>query len=96
MKIHEARVFKYSVSHKDEVLVKYSLSPADDWHKFIMESPGPSFPEIPAYSGVLPLNQSKVDDLKKIVYKFVPREFRPFYDAIIEENISSNSTQSED
>ena len=78
--------------------MKYLLSPEDSWHKFAVEkkrSPGPSFPVEPVYSGTLAMNPNKVDDLKKIVYKFVPREFRAFYDEIIESNVSSSS-QSDD
>ena len=91
MRVHNVRVFEYSQIHENEVWVKYSLTHTDEWHKFIIEkkkSPGPSFPTVPAYSGVLSINPNKIDDLKKIVYKFVPREFRKFYDEIIEEYVS--------
>ena len=99
MRVHDVRVFEYALSHQNEVWVKYSLAAADEWHRFIVEkkkSPGPSFPIAPCYSGILPINPNKVDDLKKIVYKFVPREFRTFYDEIIEENVAGASSQSEE
>ena len=87
MRIRDARQFEYSQDHPQEVWVKYSLREDDLWHKFTIEKRGPTFPTELAYSSLLPLSQEKVDDIKKLVFKYVPREFRGFYDAIISENI---------
>ena len=73
----------------------------NDWHKFPLEKKGVSkdnitFSSTPAYQGGVAINSAKVDDLKKIVYKFVPQEFRDFYNAIICDNIlESTSSQTE-
>ena len=70
-------MFEYSSDHPNEVWVKYSLSGNDEWEKFVIEkkySGPPSLPSEKLYSGTLSLNLNKVDDLKKVVYKFVPRE----------------------
>lgn len=53
-----------------------------------------SFPTEPVYSKPLQIGSSKVDDLKKIVFKFVPREFRDFYDTIISDNTTESSNSS--
>ena len=98
MRIRDARMFEYSSDHPNEVWVKYSLSGNDEWGKFVIEkkrSGPPSLPSEKLYSGTLSLNPNKVDDLKKVVYKFVPREFRDFYDEIIMANVSSPSTSSQ-
>ena len=44
------------------------------------------------YTNILPLNTNEVDDLKKIVYKFVPQEFREFYDEIIQGNTDTSQS----
>ena len=49
-----------------------------------------TFPTESAYSSSLSINSAKVDDLKKIVFKFVPHEFRGFYD---NENTTESSSQ---
>lgn len=89
MRIREARLFEYSQDHPQEVWVKYSLCEEDEWHKFRIEKRGacPTFPTELAYSALLPLTQEKVDDVKKLVYKYVPREFREFYDHLISVNL---------
>ncbi len=98
LKIRDARVFEYSINHPNELWVKYSLATGSTWHKFVIEkknSPVPSLPVQPVYSSILPINPNKVDDLKRIVYKFVPREFRYFYDGIIHCNVSSPGSSQE-
>ena len=97
MRVRDARVFEYAQSHVNEVWVKYSLSANSDWHKFAIEkrkSPTLSLPFVPAYSSPLELSPNKIDNLKKVVYRFVPREFRAFYDEIIEANVESNGSPS--
>ena len=95
MRVHDARIFEYSHDHPNQVWVKYSLTDQDEWHKFTIEkkrSAGPTFPTEPAYSHLLPLSSEKVDDVKKVVYKYVPRECRQFYDDIIAASIESESS----
>ena len=98
MKIQGGMLFEYSCEHPKEVWIKYSLF-EENWHKFALEKKGVpkvTFPSELAYSGPLMLNSAKVDDLKKIVYKFVPRDCRSFYDAIISENtVESTSSQTD-
>ena len=98
MKICEGIHFEYSTTHPDEVWIKYSFC-ADDWHKFSLCKRGISaesltFPSEPAYPTLPLLNSAKVDDLKKIVYKFVPREFRDFFNIIAENTVDSSLTNS--
>ena len=75
---------------------KYSLSDEASWHKFALEkksfSGGVTFPSEPAYPSTLEINSSKVDDLKKIVYRFIPREFREFYDSVISANTEESAS----
>ena len=90
MMIREARVFEYSHDHANEVWVKYSLNEEDAWHKFNIEKRACANPTLPtdlAYSGLLPLSPEKLDDIKKVVYKYVPHEFRQFYDDLISAGI---------
>ena len=97
MKIREGMVFEYSSDHKEEVWIRYSLSPEAEWHKFPLEKKKVreiSFPTEPVYTEPLQICSPKVDDLKKIVYKFVPREFRNLYDTIISENTTESSNSS--
>ena len=79
-------VFEYSSDNKEEVWIRYSLSLEAEWHIFLLEKKKVgeiSFPTEPVYTHPLQICSPKV---KKIVYKFVPREFRNFYDTIISEN----------
>ena len=95
MRVRDARIFEYSYDHPTQVWVKYSLTDQDEWHKFTIEkkrSTGPTFPTEPAYSQLLPLSSEKVDDVKKVVYKYVPRECRQFYDDIIAASVESDSS----
>lgn len=96
MKIQGGMLFEYSSEHPKEVWIKYSLF-EKNWHKFALGKKGApkiTFPSEPANSAPVMLNSAKVDDLKKIVYKFVPRDCRGFYDAIISENtVESTSSQ---
>ena len=66
----------------------------DQWHTFSLDKKTVkkplSFPSYPTYRGILQLSQPKVDDLKKIVYKYVPRESREFYDEIIQACVDSS------
>ena len=100
MSILEGMLFEYSHSHPKEVWIKYSLM-ENDWHKFPLEKKGVSkdnitFSSTPAYQGGVAIDSAKVDDLKKIVYKFVPREFRDFYNAIISDNILESTSSQTD
>ena len=83
----DARIFEYSSDHKNQDWIKYSLSAQEEWHKFTTEkreSRGPlTFPTEPSYSELLPLSPARVDDIKKVVYKYVPREFHQFYDCLL-------------
>ena len=90
MMIREARVFEYSHDHANEVWVKYSLNEEDAWHKFNIEKRACANLTLPtdlAYSGLLPLSPEKLDDIKNVVYKYVPHEFRQFYDDLISASI---------
>ena len=87
MRIRDARLFEYSQDHPQKVWIKYSISEDDSWHKFNIHkkrSPCPTFPTELAY---LPLSQEKIDDVKKLVFKYVPHKFRDFYDDLISVNI---------
>lgn len=73
MLIRDARIFEYSCDHPNEVWVAYSLTDLD-WHKFAIEkrsSTGPTFPTEPAHTELVPLSSEKIDDVKKLVYKYI-------------------------
>lgn len=98
LKIRDVRVFEYSEEHIDEVWAKYYDDVQDEWHKFTVEKKKTkktsstilSLLSEPSSHGILPLTQSKVDDLKKIIFKYVPRESRSFYDEIIQVCVDSS------
>ena len=95
LRVRDARVFEYSVDHPSELWVKYSLNENDTWHKFSIMKKGSSyvsFPIEPAYLSPLPISPEKVHDIKKLVYKYVPHEFRQFYDELIALNTSESDS----
>ena len=97
MKIREGMLFEYSSDHKEEVWILYSSSPEIEWHKFPLEKKKAgeiAFPTEPAYTVPLPISAPKVDDLKKIAYRFIPRELRSFYDVIISNYTTESSNSS--
>ena len=97
LRVRDARVFEYPQSHVNELWVKYSLSPNSVWHKFVIKvkkSVVLSLPSIPAYSSLLELSPNKMDDLNKVVYRFVPCKFRIFYDETIEANVEIDGSPS--
>lgn len=86
MSIHDAKTFKYSCYHPQEIWVKYCSCEEGPSHKFKIEkrtaSACPTFRSEQPYLAPLPLSQEKVD-VAKLVYKYVPHEFRQFYDDLI-------------
>lgn len=56
-----------------------------------------SLPATPKYTSALPVKQNKVNDLRKLVDKYVPTEYRSFYSAIKgDEDVSSETDESDE
>ena len=73
--------------------MKYS--PDGEWHKFNILKRGvtPTLPlptSAQKYTGLVPIKENKVADLKKIVEKYVPAEFQSYYDIILSEPSSDD------
>ena len=84
LNISNARVLEYSSSHPTEVWVQYR--PDGEWRKFTILKRGGAIPSIPLltkYTGLLAMKENKVTDLKKIVDKYVPTEFKSYYRSIM-------------
>ena len=97
LKISHARVLEYSATHPTEVWVKYSPeSPDTEWKKYTILK-GDASPDLPnpvssrKYSAPVPLKENKSRDLAKIADKYVPAEFKSYY-----QNILSASTLASD
>ena len=56
----------------------------EEWTKFSFQKPRSSIslPTVPAYTSLLPINKTKLDDLKRIIHKYVSTQHHPFYDAL--------------
>ena len=88
----------YSSQHADEVWVKYG-EPDEEWSKFKLEKRRIIVTTLPTgqkHSGLLPVKQTKVNDIRKLVDKYVPSQYVSFYDSITgNEEISSETEESE-
>ena len=86
LNIQSAQVLEYSSTHPTEVLVKYN--PDGEWHKFsiLKRSVTPTLPRLATaqkYTEANPMKEKKLIDLKKIVEKYVPTEFKSYYESIM-------------
>ena len=89
LNISNARVLEYSDTHPNEVWVKYSLeTPDTEWTKFTILKRGAS-PELPdpaqsqKYFRPVPLKENKSRDVAKIVDKYIPANFKTYYQDIL-------------
>ena len=95
LNISNARVLEYASTHPTEVWVKYS--PDGEWHTFSILKRGvtPTLPQ-PAtsqkYKELVAMKEKKAIDLKKIVEKYVPTEFKGYYEAIMPSTEASSET----
>ena len=96
--MQKARVFEYSETHASQVWVKYG-GEDEQWSKFDLEKKGaaPTLPFEPRYKKYLPVKPKKVADVQKLVDKYVPMEYRSFYDAMdANEDVSSETEESDE
>ena len=95
LNIQRAMVLDYCSSHADEVWVKYGGAD-EEWSKFKLEKQRMRVRNLPTgqkYSALLPVKQTKVDD----VLKYVPSEFKSFYSSIAgSDEVSSETEESEE
>ena len=78
--------------------VKYGAED-ETWSKFELEKrrvPVRSLPTVQKYSSPLPVKQSKVNDVRKLVMKYVPPEYRFFYESIKGNDEVSSETEESD
>lgn len=98
LKISNARIIEYSNTHPTEVWVQYT--PGGEWCKFAILKRGatPTLPQPTSsqkYSGLVELKEKKVVDLKKILDKYVPTEFKSYYVNILVPSTITSSDSSE-
>ena len=98
LKISNARVIEYSNTHPTEVWVQYT--PGGEWCKFAILKRGatPTLPQLTSsqkYSGLVELKEKKVVDLKKILDKYIPTEFKSYYENLLVPSSITSSDSSD-
>lgn len=82
-KISQYRSFEYSSSHKGYLTCSELI---DGFVKatFLLQKPStiPKIPETLAYVTKIPINEKKMNDIKKII-QYIPDEFKDFYNLIL-------------
>ncbi|KAL4720658.1 hypothetical protein ACJJTC_018253 [Scirpophaga incertulas] len=82
-KISQYRSFEYSSSHKGYLTCSEFI---DGFVKatFLLQKPFtiPKIPETLAYVTKIPINEKKMNDIKKII-QYIPDEFKDFYNLIL-------------
>ncbi|KAL4708423.1 hypothetical protein ACJJTC_019659 [Scirpophaga incertulas] len=82
-KISQYRSFEYSSSHKGYLTCSEFI---DGFVKatFLLQKPStiPKIPETLAYVTKIPINEKKMNDIKKII-QYIPDEFKDFYNLIL-------------
>ena len=99
LRIQSARVIEYSTTHRDEVWIRYE--PDAEWFKFsiVKRNAIPSLPQpttAQKYSTALPLKEKKIVDLKKIVDKYVPTEYKSYFEPILATTVDESSSEDGD
>lgn len=92
-KISQYRSFEYSSSHKGYLTCSEFI---DGFVKatFLLQKPStnPKIPENPAYVTKIPINEKKMNDIKKIT-QYIPEEFKIFYDIILSWPTTSSESE---
>ena len=100
LNLQRAMVLDYSSQHVTEVWVKYGSGEEEPWSKFEVEKRRTHIESLPTtqkYHSLLSVKQSKINDVRKLVDKYVPQEFHRFYSSIAgDEEISSETEESEE
>lgn len=98
MKLRDARVLEYS--DPKHVKVKYSMSSLENPRKFILDMPRrtvvPSLPSEPMYNMPLPIKPSKLKDLQNLSKKYLPAEYKSFYECLTSTTTSDNVCDSDE
>ena len=98
MSIRKARVIEYSVDHITEVWVKYGEE--EEWTKFsILKRRATArlpTPEQTKYNDHIPVKEAKAADTKEIVDKYVPEEYKQFYDVVLPSDGPGISSDTDD
>ena len=92
--MRDTHMFEYSHEHPDEVWIKYSYSDVEDWSRFSIQKPRSTitFPTQPITITPIPIKNTKLADLKKVVDKYVPPQYHPFYQSISSSHDSGNKS----
>ena len=100
LNIQKARIIDYSADHIWEVWVKYTVSKEEEWSKFSVPKAHASAslpsPSSTKYNSDIVIKPNKVDDIKKIIEKYVPVEHKSFYDNLLTGAVSSETDESDD
>ena len=80
--------------------MKYTLLDEEEWSKFPLLK-ARKVPSLPSssdtkYDGAIPVKKKKANDVKKIVEKYVPQEFKSYYDGLVDGDVSSETDESDD
>ena len=91
--LSKVKCLKYSTSDPLQVQV-FENSQMHNEMRFVIEKSNMSvrMPLVPAYNKPVPIKPAKLKDLKTIVDKFVPAQFRAFY----EQRFNTNEPLHED
>ena len=93
--IQRARVIEYSNAHPTEVWIRYV--PEGEWYKFsiVKCNATPHLPE-PAnaqkYTAAVPLKDIKIKDLRKIVDRYVPLDYKGYYAPFLDTTAGGESS----
>ena len=98
LNLQRAMILDYSSQHPGEVWVKYG-DENEEWSQFTLEKRRHSairtLPTSQKHHTPLPIKQSKVSDIRKIVEKYVPTQYHSFYMSIRgDEDVSSDTAES--
>ena len=90
-----ARLFEYS--DPKHVKVKYSMSSLETPRKFVLDKAGrsvvPSLPSQPMYTTRLPIKPAKLKDLQQLSEKYLPVEYKAFYEGLTSSTSASDSDE---
>ena len=102
LNIQRAMVLDYSSQHATQVWVKYRFEEDEPWNKFELEKRNTRIQCLPTVMAQknpspLPVKQRKINDVRKLVDKYVPQEYHHFYNSIAgDEEVSSETDESDE
>ena len=89
-KVGEVREFEYGGSH--EILMKKTMSSLESPLVFTLTKSGATatLPSKPLYGSKLPINPNKLKDITNLANKYLPTQYRNFYNTLTASNASED------